>query len=104
MTHRFNSMTQSMLRMTYDLGKSVLLCLPELEEVEEDLAPLYRDFLDLIKSTSEDLQFEGYPNERETFDFLKSLDDTTEWWPLVPSLTEVAYQAARQAAREEEFS
>jgi hypothetical protein len=87
--------------MIYDRGKSVLLCLPEqLEEVEEDLAPLYRDFLDLIKSTSKKLVFEGYPTDREMLAFLKALDDKINWWPLVSSLM----GRADQAAREEEFS
>jgi hypothetical protein len=84
---------REMICMTYDGGEPCLLRLPN--QLNPDLDLLYQKFLDLIESSSKDLAFEGYPTNRETLAFLKSLDDTMEWWPLVPSLTEMADQAAR---------
>ena len=83
-----------MLCMRYDRGKSCLLRLPR--QLEEDLSHLYQEFLDLIKLSSKDLCFEGYPTDRETLAFLRALDNTVQWWLLVGPLTEMAYQAARE--------
>ena len=79
--------------MRYDQGESCLLHLPR--QLSEELAPLYGRFLSLIENSDRNLKFDRYPTDRETLGFLQGLDSDVEWGPLVPSLTEMADQAAR---------